>query len=116
MQAWPSASRPNSIPIRSRLSVAVSTQGPNCQRSRMPDTSTQTLSRTDSDSVATPSASASALLYLCLECDRPLAGGVRYALDAVDEVLIGRGASRSALCGTGATGRQLRIGIPDRRI
>src|SRR5262245_39448432 len=35
-------------------------------------------------------------LFVVLECDRPVAGGARYALTGVDEVVIGRGSKRSA--------------------
>jgi len=35
-------------------------------------------------------------LFLVLECDRPAAGGARYALAGVDEVVIGRGNERRA--------------------
>ena len=33
-------------------------------------------------------------LVVVLECDRPLSGGARYALDGIDLVTIGRGAER----------------------
>jgi DNA-binding NtrC family response regulator len=36
-------------------------------------------------------------LVVALECDRPTAGGARYALDAVDCVVIGRGEARAAV-------------------
>ncbi len=35
-------------------------------------------------------------LFVILECQRPRSGGARYALDGVDEVVVGRGATRSA--------------------
>src|SRR5260370_34446859 len=35
-------------------------------------------------------------LFVVLECDRPVAGGARYALAGVDEVIVGRGSERSA--------------------
>jgi len=57
-----------------------------------------------------------AALYLCLECDRPLAGAARYLLDGVDEVVIGRGAARTGeLERTGGRAR-LRLSIPDQRV
>jgi len=34
-------------------------------------------------------------LFIVLECDRPTSGGARYALEEVDEVVIGRGSERS---------------------
>lgn len=33
-------------------------------------------------------------LFVALECDRPLAGGARYALSGIDELMIGRGVER----------------------
>ncbi len=35
-------------------------------------------------------------LFVILECQRPRGGGARYALEGVDEVVVGRGATRSA--------------------
>jgi DNA-binding NtrC family response regulator len=35
-------------------------------------------------------------LFVALEADRPLSGGARYALDGIEEVVISRGADRSA--------------------
>jgi DNA-binding NtrC family response regulator len=35
-------------------------------------------------------------LFVILECQRPRGGGARYALDGVDEIVVGRGATRSA--------------------
>src|SRR5438477_12666998 len=35
-------------------------------------------------------------LFVALECDRPTAGGARYALEGVTEVVIGRGTDRVA--------------------
>jgi DNA-binding NtrC family response regulator len=48
-------------------------------------------------------------LFLVMECMRPLAGGARFALSEVDEVLIGRAATRSVA----REGRRLVLGIPD---
>jgi DNA-binding NtrC family response regulator len=50
-------------------------------------------------------------LFLVLECDRPTAGGVRYTLDTVDEVVIGRGAERTAERSEDAPG-QLTVRVP----
>jgi len=44
-------------------------------------------------------------LYLVFEADRPLAGGARYALDDVNEVVIGRGTDRTATR-SGANGKR----------
>ena len=35
-------------------------------------------------------------LFVILECQRPRAGGARYVLEGIDEVVVGRGATRSA--------------------
>jgi transcriptional regulator with AAA-type ATPase domain len=45
---------------------------------------------------ATPESHPQPFLYLVLEADRPLAGGARYCLDEVQEVVIGRGPERAA--------------------
>jgi hypothetical protein len=54
-------------------------------------------------------------LFVALECDRPTAGGARYALDGVNHVKIGRGARREALGGVAARA-VLRITIPGRSV
>jgi DNA-binding NtrC family response regulator len=51
-----------------------------------------------------------AYLFVVLECDRPLAGGARYALDDVSQIEIGRGNERA---GRLADGR-LRVSVPGR--
>src|SRR5688572_22049133 len=55
-------------------------------------------------------------LYLCLECDRPLAGGARFELGQVDEVVITRATARSFELEVQAGRRRLVIGVPDVRI
>jgi len=55
-------------------------------------------------------------LYLVLECDRPLAGGLRCELDAVDEVVIGRAAQRSARRETVGGIPKVLVGVPDRAL
>jgi transcriptional regulator of acetoin/glycerol metabolism len=49
-------------------------------------------------------------LHVALECDRPLAGSARYALDGVEQVTIGRGEAREA------TRRKHPVGTLDLRI
>lgn len=51
-------------------------------------------------------------LFIVIECGRPLAGGARYSLSRVDEVILGRGPARTAERPHG-TGR-LVVCIPDR--
>jgi transcriptional regulator with PAS, ATPase and Fis domain len=51
-------------------------------------------------------------LVLMLECDRPLGGSSRHRLAEIDEVIIGRGASRSVE----RAGVRLSLRIPDRRV
>ena len=51
-------------------------------------------------------------LVLVLEGARPLAGGLRLRLDAIDEVVIGRGHERTATI----TDRVLELRVPDRRM
>jgi hypothetical protein len=48
-------------------------------------------------------------LFLVMECMRPLAGGARFALSDLDEVVIGRSATRSVV----REGRRLSLGVPD---
>jgi transcriptional regulator of acetoin/glycerol metabolism len=63
-------------------------------------------------SIASPSAAPRALpfLFVVLECGRPLAGGARFLLEGVDEIVIGRGAAREAV----REGRRLVLRVPDR--
>src|SRR6185295_4387294 len=53
-------------------------------------------------------------LFVVLECDRPTAGGARYALTDVDEVIVGRGATRKATLRIVERVRRLTITIPSR--
>jgi DNA-binding NtrC family response regulator len=55
-------------------------------------------------------------LFLLLEGTRPLAGGARHALGAIDRVTIGRHRSRTADRAADAGGRALSLGVPDRRM
>ena len=56
-------------------------------------------------------------LFLALECDRPLAPPARFALDEVDEVVLGRGSARDAhRTPDDAGGRRLSVTVEDRRM
>src|SRR5579871_3410939 len=52
------------------------------------------------------------MLFLVLECARPLAGGARVSLRGADEVVVGRGAAREVA----RAERRIRWSIPDRRM
>jgi hypothetical protein len=53
-------------------------------------------------------------LFVVLEADRPLAGGARFALDGIDEVVIGRGPERVALREWAPGVRRLTLRLPGR--
>jgi transcriptional regulator with AAA-type ATPase domain len=53
-------------------------------------------------------------LFVVLEADRPLAGGARYGLDEVDEVIIGRGRERAVTREVTAGIRRLLLRLPSR--
>ncbi|HKQ71924.1 MAG TPA: FHA domain-containing protein, partial [Polyangiaceae bacterium] len=53
-------------------------------------------------------------LFLVLECDRPTAGGARYALADVDEVVIGRSSSRKATLQVDGGAKRLSVRVPGR--
>jgi len=55
---------------------------------------------------------ARAHLFLVMECQRPLSAGMRFALDGVDTIAIGRGATRAYV----RDGHELRIDVPDPRM
>ena len=55
-------------------------------------------------------------LVVVLECDRPLSGGARYALDGIDLVTIGRGPERSAERQLQGDLRTLNVRIPGRSV
>jgi len=55
-------------------------------------------------------------LILALECERPQAGAARYSLAGCDEVVIGRGAERSAKRSVEGRVRRLTLLVPDRRM
>jgi hypothetical protein len=54
------------------------------------------------------------LLYVVLECDRPKARGARFGLADVDEVVIGRGATRAARREIEGGVRRLMLDLPGR--
>ena len=56
------------------------------------------------------------LLYIVMECNRPLAGGARIALGKVDEVVLGRAPERRFERAREGDRVVLRVGIPDRRM
>jgi DNA-binding NtrC family response regulator len=53
-------------------------------------------------------------LFVVLECDRPMSGGARYALDGVEVVVIGRGSERSATRGFSGGVSELVVHVPGR--
>lgn len=53
-------------------------------------------------------------LFVVLECDRLSAGGARYALTGIDEVVIGRGQERSAIRTRSENVNQLTLRVPGR--
>jgi FHA domain len=50
--------------------------------------------------------------FVVMEADRPAAGGARYGLEGVDEVLIGRGEERGAVRDTAGGRRRLVVRVP----
>jgi hypothetical protein len=55
-------------------------------------------------------------LILAFECDRPTAGGARYALQEIDRVTIGRGPTRTVECHDEEGVRTLEIRVPGRSL
>jgi transcriptional regulator of acetoin/glycerol metabolism len=55
-------------------------------------------------------------LFLAFECDRPAAGGARYSLADVDEVVVGRGTERCVLQEVSAGVRRLTVQAPASRL
>jgi DNA-binding NtrC family response regulator len=53
-------------------------------------------------------------LFVVLEADRPAAGGARYGLEGIDEVLVGRGKERRATRETVGGRRRLVVRVPGR--
>jgi transcriptional regulator with GAF, ATPase, and Fis domain len=53
-------------------------------------------------------------LFIALECDRPHAGGARYALGGVDEVIVGRGSERTATRQIAGGMTRLMVRVPGR--
>jgi DNA-binding NtrC family response regulator len=55
-------------------------------------------------------------LFLALECDRPLGGGLRADLTGVIEVSFGRGERRGVTRERASSGERLAVQVPDRRM
>ncbi|MFO0585580.1 MAG: sigma 54-interacting transcriptional regulator [Anaeromyxobacter sp.] len=64
------------------------------------------------DAAAVPGLAPTPHLVLALQADRPLAGGVRLALDGLEEVRLGRSPERTLR----QDGRALEVGLPDTRV
>ena len=75
--------------------------------------STQTFSDQGAARAASPGAP---YLFVVLEAARPLAGGARLRLDALDEVVIGRAPSRAVAFDTSEGRRRAVLGLPDARV
>ena len=71
----------------------------------MPDDKTLPMAR----AAGTATKRTAAHLFVVLEAGRPLAGGARYELSGIDEVVLGRGAAREAT----REGKRLIVRIPD---
>ncbi len=56
------------------------------------------------------------ILYLVLECARPLAGSARVSLAGVDEVVLGRGATRKITRARRDERTVVRVDVPDKRM
>jgi transcriptional regulator with AAA-type ATPase domain len=81
----------------------------------MPRAPDETLPREESTAQVS-SAALAPELFLLLECDRPLAGSVRYSLADLSELAIGRGEERAANEQPGEHGPRLLVSVPDQRI
>src|SRR6185503_491180 len=68
----------------------------------------------DSPASGRGSTRAQAALILVLECDRPMAGSVRLSLDGLDQILIGRGPTRTFKREQVRGTRTLTIRVPGR--
>jgi DNA-binding NtrC family response regulator len=55
-------------------------------------------------------------LFVVLECDRPSAGGARYSLAGIDEIVIGRGNERTATRETFGGVRRLMLRVPGKSL
>ncbi|HEY8209228.1 MAG TPA: FHA domain-containing protein, partial [Myxococcaceae bacterium] len=82
----------------------------------MTDSQTSTLSRSEARASQHVRPSRSALLSLALSCERPLEVPWRFALDGVDEVVLGRGAERSFRLEESGPKKRLEIRAPDARM
>ena len=68
--------------------------------------------RTHSSPPGAPDLALHPLLYLVMECGRPLSSGARIAMHDVDEIVIGRGDARAIV----REGRTVRVSVADRRM
>ncbi|HVE85936.1 MAG TPA: sigma 54-interacting transcriptional regulator [Myxococcales bacterium] len=82
----------------------------------MSDSQTSTLSRSEARSAQHARPSPRALLSLALGCEHPLDPPWRFALEGVDEVVVGRGAERAFRVEEGGARRRLEVRIPDARM
>ena len=80
----------------------------------MSDSQSSTLSRSETRASSSARPSRRALLSLALCCDRPLEAPWRFALDGLDEVLVGRGTERGFRHDEAK--RRLEIRTPDARM
>lgn len=71
----------------------------------------QTVPATSRESAARPELPELPHLFLVLECQRPAAAGMRFALDGLESITIGRGAGRPRTLEAGS----LRVDVPDGR-
>jgi DNA-binding NtrC family response regulator len=55
-------------------------------------------------------------LFVALEADRPLAGGARYGVAEVDEIVVGRGSEREVSCSDSDGIRRLLLRLPGRSL
>jgi transcriptional regulator of acetoin/glycerol metabolism len=55
-------------------------------------------------------------LFLMIECERPSAGSARHTLEGIDEVVIGRRATRTVERVLAGNKGRLTLGVPDRRL
>jgi len=70
------------------------------------------LEMTSDDDFPPPLSPRMAHLFVVLECDRPTAGGARYSLLGIDEVIVGRGSERCVSREVSGRIRRLRLEMP----
>ena len=82
----------------------------------MSDSRTSTLSRSEARGAQQAHPSPRAMLSLALSCERPLEAPWRFALDGLDEVVLGRGPEREFHVEERGARRRLEIRVPDSRM